>query len=446
MVQPPELCDQGDQNGAWALLPGDSCNDTCDGLGPHCGDDEVNGPEECEDANHDGHDACTNACTIQSCGDEIVTPGELCFEPPVIRDAWIDATAVAVGDFDEDGHLDVVVADRGDAKLYRMLGDGDGGLGSPTAFETVTGVRTIAPANFDTDDHLDLVALGDFDAGWHVSLGDGAGDFSPLPGPAMDVIGLGVGDLDGNARGDLVLGTPAGIEVWLDDGDGTFTSHASHPVDGHDGDASIVVDLDGDTLADVVSLLDEEGDSPPGQVRTWTGAGTGNLAPGQTFPLMDDGDALLTADFDNDAVPDVAALRGSQECFSMGGGCGQAGPPTPFHPTMGEVNVFRGLGGGLLDDPSSHVHGTNPTAFAAGDLDADQNTDILVGYDSFRFASFLRGDGAGDFTLTDPFDIRFRVTDIALADLDEDGLLDILLTRGGLDDVPGELWVFSSDP
>lgn len=45
---------------------------------PVCGDGEVQPPEECDDANSDDADECTNNCTLAICGDGIVGPGEAC--------------------------------------------------------------------------------------------------------------------------------------------------------------------------------------------------------------------------------------------------------------------------------------------------------------------------------------------------------------------------------
>ena len=43
-----------------------------------CGDGQVDGDEQCDDANQDDGDACTNACTLAVCGDGVVGPGEAC--------------------------------------------------------------------------------------------------------------------------------------------------------------------------------------------------------------------------------------------------------------------------------------------------------------------------------------------------------------------------------
>ena len=52
-----EACDDGEDNDEYGF-----CDDKCEGPGPRCGDGEVNGPEECDDANMTDDDACSNDC------------------------------------------------------------------------------------------------------------------------------------------------------------------------------------------------------------------------------------------------------------------------------------------------------------------------------------------------------------------------------------------------
>jgi MYXO-CTERM domain-containing protein len=65
-----EACDDGADNGSYG-----HCVTDCSGPGPFCGDGTVNGPEQCDDANHEDHDACTDACRTAVCGDGIVQAG-----------------------------------------------------------------------------------------------------------------------------------------------------------------------------------------------------------------------------------------------------------------------------------------------------------------------------------------------------------------------------------
>ncbi len=64
----------------------------------------------------------------------------------------------AVGDYNQDGDLDLAMtADNG---ALVALGDGAGGFGPPAAWVSVNGVIAMAPGDFDGDGKLDLATLG----------------------------------------------------------------------------------------------------------------------------------------------------------------------------------------------------------------------------------------------------------------------------------------------
>ena len=98
----------------------------------------------------------------------------------------VDPFGLAVGDFDEDGHLDVVAANGGSSNVSLLLGDGVGGF-APVRLINAGGVPVgVAAADIDGDGHLDLAAANSsaFEGGNSISvlLGDGAGNFlAPLP-------------------------------------------------------------------------------------------------------------------------------------------------------------------------------------------------------------------------------------------------------------------------
>mgnify|MGYP002783521475 CR=1 FL=1 len=70
-IDPGEDCDDANQDDT------DACTNACTNAA--CGDGFVQvGVEECDDANQDDADACTNACKNAACGDGVVGPGEMC--------------------------------------------------------------------------------------------------------------------------------------------------------------------------------------------------------------------------------------------------------------------------------------------------------------------------------------------------------------------------------
>ncbi len=65
-------------------------------------------------------------------------------------------SAIAVGDFNGDGKLDLAVADYGDDLVWIALGNGSGGFGAPGSVSTGSGPQGIAVGDFNGDGKLDL--------------------------------------------------------------------------------------------------------------------------------------------------------------------------------------------------------------------------------------------------------------------------------------------------
>ena len=148
-------------------------------------------------------------------------PGAAPFFPPGAPLAVAVAPAfLAAGDFDADGHADLVVADGAEAALWLLAGDGRGGLGARRRVGLPGRVTALAAAEVGRRDGLpDLVvataAAGGRDARLSV-LGGGRGALraSPeslgLPAPAT---ALAVGNLDDDYRRDVAVA--AGRALWI---------------------------------------------------------------------------------------------------------------------------------------------------------------------------------------------------------------------------------------
>ena len=121
--------------------------------------------------------------------------------------AGVAPTSVAIADLNEDSHPDLAVADYGSAPSSAavLLGDGNGGFGTPTAFPTGMLPQAIAVGDLDLDGHLDLVTADIESHGLSVLVGDGTGRFGgPLRVRAgVTPVSVAVGDLDQDGRLDL---------------------------------------------------------------------------------------------------------------------------------------------------------------------------------------------------------------------------------------------------
>lgn len=120
--------------------------------------------------------------------------------------------SVAAGDWNEDGHPDVVTANVGGRSLTLLLGAGGFHLRPAGEIDLGGAARWVVPRDMNADGHLDLIATGDF--GTSVLVGDGKGGFQtdatfPYAGTFLTL-----GDLNLDGSFDIVLnGTGTGVTI-----------------------------------------------------------------------------------------------------------------------------------------------------------------------------------------------------------------------------------------
>src|SRR5262249_37603723 len=111
-----------------------------------------------------------------SCRDGCVVP-TIAFAMPILVPAGHNPESVDAADLDEDGVLDLAVADNGGNEASVLLGRGDGTFKPRVAYATATTPKSVVARDFDRDGHVDL-ALAAFNGGVDsVFLGAGDGTF-----------------------------------------------------------------------------------------------------------------------------------------------------------------------------------------------------------------------------------------------------------------------------
>jgi hypothetical protein len=173
----------------------------------------------------------------------------------------------------------------------------------------------IAAGDFNKDGGLDLAAAVPDFAGISIFLRDGQGNLLPLGGRALPAAGANsmvAADLDADDNADLIVAVPFGVEFFWSQGDGTFTPLKTLPL----GSNPVVVktaDLDRDGDLDLVTANTlNSGSAENASVLINEGgrvfASPRNYGVGAGFAL------LAVADFDGDGDQDLAVANlGTQD-------------------------------------------------------------------------------------------------------------------------------------
>ena len=320
--------------------------------------------------------------------------------------------AVATADFNNDGHLDLVTANRGDNTVSVLLGDGQGGFGAASHFAATS--YAFAVGDFNNDGNLDLATARS--AGVSVRLGNGDGTFQPPVHtglPNLWRLSMAAADFNADGKMDLVVssGDPIGsgegrVELLLGDGAGGFAASDVYVEVGHP--VLAVADLNADGIPDVAmadewgtSVLLGNGDgtlvwcsvsygSPRAvAVGDFTGDGIPDLVTGgQTVDVLPGiGDGTFATAIRNDAngvvetPAAVADFNGDGKLDVITTGAGSA-------------SVLLGRGDGTLTPPLDLAAGSSPAAVAVGDFNADARPDVAAANPGSNTVSVLLNDGA----------------------------------------------------
>jgi hypothetical protein len=285
--------------------------------------------------------------------------------------------ATVVGDVNNDGHLDLVMAFNSTSVAYVsvLLGNTDGTF-QEVQVDTDIDPISVAVGDFDSDGKLDLVVFGEIyvidpfdDTGGHYEvrtemlLGNGDGTFqNPYPLDIAEPVT--VGDFNNDGALDLGVVSYQGfnlreVTVLLGNGYGSFSDPITSAT-GQAGDSGygVATDINGDGNLDVV--LDG-----------WSmlGDGLGHLSFAGA-PVFSDYTSVAFGDVNGDGKIDVVKAHASNNTVS--------------------VELANGLGGFA---PAQNFAVVGPGSVVLGDFNGDGWLDVATASSNGGNSSLLTNDG-----------------------------------------------------
>jgi hypothetical protein len=331
--------------------------------------------------------------------------------------------SVAVGDLNNDNRLDFIVLTSKFGSLYVFLGHGNGDFSLTTVYYAATGYGSkpisIVVADFNHDSNLDLAVTNSGTESIDVFLGYGNGTLSR---PTTYQTGrdsfpyfLITGDLNNDNQLDIVISDSNSFGVLLGCGDGTFLTEKKYFVTDSSHPVSIAVgDFNNDNRLDII-VTGTDIDT----VYVFLGyvSETFVFAPFYSTGAFSQPASIAVGDFNNDTRLDVVVANNGTD----------------------NVMVIFGSGYGTFVSHTSYSTGNNsyPCGVAVGDLNNDSRLDIVVANSGTNSIGIFLSNGTGTFSSQMTYSTGFdsRPYSVAVLDFNNDAQLDIAVANYGSNSV-----------
>jgi len=327
--------------------------------------------------------------------------------------------SIAVGDFNRDGNLDMVVASYcSDAScntgvINVFFGKGDGSFTSPVQLLGQTQTIAVGVADFNGDGNPDIIALNrcgqnpcDATGVVQVFLGNGDGTFQTPHNSQLGgfySLAMAIADFNGDGKPDVMITwlggftqNNGGFVIALGTGDGGFTSPVLHTADRYPAGLA-AADFNGDGKTDLAMIADQSGN-----VDILMGNGDGTFDPTSSFH-SGVGVAVQAADINGDGVLDLAVVTPTL-VISYGNGDGTFSAPI-----------------GLTISP-----GSGPRQVATGDFSGDGRTDLAVAAGDIDTLVVFINQPNGTFK-KQTYPASSGPVGVVSGDLNHDGALDLMV-------------------
>jgi len=311
--------------------------------------------------------------------------------------------SLALGDLNQDGHLDIFWANFGRPNLV-WFNDGTGHFIDSGQSLGLFDSTDVTLGDLDGDGDLDAV-VSNWKQATQIYLNNGKGIFQISSQSIGNSFSTALGDLDGD--GDLDLFN--GYTVWWNNGQGKFSySEQTIVWAGIQAGATALGDFDSDGDLDLV-VSDENSHS-----RVWLNNGRGYFKDtkqllGNLFSVN-----IVVGDIDGDYDLDILQTSSDNQ----------------------PAELWLNDGSGMFTQHSPAFNNATSPAISLDDIDGDGDLDVLLGQTSFSGnggVAIWLNDGQGSFTIGPQHLDGATTLALTVGDMDTDGDLDIYVADSSQD-------------
>ena len=313
-------------------------------------------------------------------------------------------------DFDRDGDLDLVTANRSSNNISVLLNAGDANFLLSNNYEIGSQPETVFAADLDNDGDIDLAAANRITPGSVrilLNYGDGTFDVQPsFPSNGNEPGSICAADLDGDSDLDLIIGNDGTVSIFFNNGDATFIFEANYSIAG--GASVNAADLDNDGDLDLTGGLWANN-----AIFVLMNNGDGSFGSLSTYPVGVGPAFVKAADLNGDGYLDLCSTNHYDQTAS----------------------ILMNNGNGTFATHATYNVGVAPYIAFPADLDSDGDLDLTVQNREDDNVSVLLNHGDGTFADQQLFSTGDGPINVLAADLDIDGDLDLVTANINSNDV-----------